>query len=174
MKRVMVILGTRPEGIKMAPVIKELKKYPEFFEVKVCSTGQHREMLGQVLDFFGIVCDYTLDVMTPNQTLADVTCKVLKGMEKLFLQWRPNVILVQGDTTTVLSAALAAFYHKIEVGHVEAGLRTGNIYSPWPEEMNRLLASRMATVHFAPTEGSKKTCYGKLLRRKQSMLQETL
>lgn len=156
MKRVMVILGTRPEGIKMAPVIKELKKYPEFFEVKVCSTGQHREMLGQVLDFFGIVCDYTLDVMTPNQTLADVTCKVLKGMEKLFLQWRPNVILVQGDTTTVLSAALAAFYHKIEVGHVEAGLRTGNIYSPWPEEMNRLLASRMATVHFAPTEGSKK------------------
>ena len=102
MKRVMVILGTRPEGIKMAPVIKELKKYPEFFEVKVCSTGQHREMLGQVLDFFGIVCDYTLDVMTHNQNLADLTCKLLKFIEKLFIQCLPNFFIVQGDKTTVM------------------------------------------------------------------------
>lgn len=150
----MVVFGTRPEAIKMVTVAKTLKKYPEFFDVKVCSTGQHRQMLDQVMDFFKLKADYDLNVMAPNQTLADVTCKVLKGMETIFEEWKPDVILVQGDTTTVMAAALAAFYHKIEIGHIEAGLRTGNRYSPWPEEMNRLLATRLATIHFAPTETS--------------------
>lgn len=155
MRKVMIVFGTRPEGIKMAPVIKELKRFPEKFEVKVCSTGQHREMLDQVLDFFGIVCDYNLDVMSPNQSLSDVTCKILKGIDEIFTVWHPDMVLVQGDTTTVMAASLAAFYHKIEVGHVEAGLRTGNIYSPWPEEMNRLLTTRLSMIHFAPTAGAR-------------------
>ncbi|MBQ7403232.1 MAG: UDP-N-acetylglucosamine 2-epimerase (non-hydrolyzing) [Lentisphaeria bacterium] len=155
MKRVMVVFGTRPEAIKMVTVAKTLKKYPELFDVKVCSTGQHRQMLDQVMDFFNLKADFDLNVMSPNQTLADVTCKVLKGMEEVFLQWRPDIVLVQGDTTTVMAAALAAFYQKIDIGHVEAGLRTGNRYSPWPEEMNRLIATQLATIHFAPTATSK-------------------
>ena len=152
MKKILIVFGTRPEAIKMAPVVKALKELRSDFEVKVCSTGQHREMLDQVMNIFRIKPDFELNVMAPNQTLADVTCKVLKGMEEVFLQWKPHLLLVQGDTTTVMAASLAAFYHKIEVGHVEAGLRTGNRYSPWPEEMNRLLAGRLATLHFAPTE----------------------
>jgi UDP-N-acetylglucosamine 2-epimerase (non-hydrolysing) len=123
--------------------------------VKVCVTAQHRQMLDQVMDIFGLAADFDLNVMAPNQTLGDVTCKVLKGMEGVFAQWKPDMILVQGDTTTVMAAALAAFYHKIEVGHVEAGLRTGNIYSPWPEEMNRLVAGCLATQHYAPTPRSR-------------------
>ena len=155
MKKILVVFGTRPEAIKMAPVVKELKRRNKVFDVKVCSTGQHRQMLDQVMELFEIKADFDLNIMSPNQTLADVTCKVLKGMENVFLEWKPDMILVQGDTTTVMAASLAAFYHKIDIGHVEAGLRTGNRYSPWPEEMNRLLATRMATIHFAPTETSR-------------------
>lgn len=154
MKKVMVVFGTRPEAIKMAPVVKALRARNEL-EVKVCVTAQHRQMLDQVMEIFRLKADFDLDVMAPNQTLGDVTCKVLKGMEGVFGQWKPDMILVQGDTTTVMAAALAAFYHKIEVGHVEAGLRTGNIYSPWPEEMNRLLAGCMAKQHYAPTPRSR-------------------
>ena len=154
MKKVIVVFGTRPEAIKMAPVVKALKARPEL-EVKVCVTAQHRQMLDQVMDIFGLTADFDLNVMAPNQTLGDVTCKVLKGIEGVFAQWMPDMILVQGDNTTVMAAALAAFYHKIEVGHVEAGLRTGNIYSPWPEEMNRLVAGCLATQHYAPTPRSR-------------------
>lgn len=155
MKKILVVFGTRPEAIKMAPVVKELKRRDKVFDVKVCSTGQHKQMLDQVMELFEINADFDLNIMSPNQTLADVTCKVLKGMENVFLEWKPDMILVQGDTTTVMAASLAAFYHKIDIGHVEAGLRTGNRYSPWPEEMNRLLATRMATIHFAPTGTSR-------------------
>lgn len=153
-KKILVVFGTRPEAIKMAPVVKACKARPEL-EVKVCVTAQHRQMLDQVMEIFGLAADFDLNVMAPNQTLADVTCKVLKGMEGVFAEWRPDMILVQGDTTTVMAAALAAFYHKIAVGHVEAGLRTGDIYSPWPEEMNRLIAGNLATLHFAPTPRSR-------------------
>ena len=153
-KKVMVVYGTRPEAIKMAPVVKACKARPEL-EVKVCVTAQHRQMLDQVMEIFGLSADFDLNVMAPNQTLGDVTCKVLKGMDGVFEQWKPDMVLVQGDTTTVMAAALAAFYHKIEVGHVEAGLRTGNIYSPWPEEMNRLIAGCLATQHYAPTPRSR-------------------
>ena len=154
MKKVMVVFGTRPEAINMAPVVREVKADPSL-EVRVCITAQHRQMLDQVMDIFKLQADFDLNVMAPNQTLGDVTCKVLKGMENVFDQWRPDIVLVQGDTTTVMATALAAFYHKIEVGHVEAGLRTGNIYSPWPEEMNRLIAGNLATWHFAPTPRSR-------------------
>lgn len=153
-KKILVVFGTRPEAIKMALVVKACKARPEL-EVKVCVTAQHRQMLDQVMEIFGLAADFDLNVMAPNQTLGDVTCKVLKGMEGVFAQWKPDMILVQGDTTTVMAAALAAFYHKIEVGHVEAGLRTGNIYSPWPEEMNRLVAGCLATQHYAPTPRSR-------------------
>lgn len=153
MKKVMVVFGTRPEAIKMAPVVKACKARPEL-EVKVCVTAQHRQMLDQVMEIFGLTADFDLNVMAPNQTLGDVTCKVLKGMEGVFAQWKPDMILVQGDTTTVMAAALAAFYQKIAIGHVEAGLRTGNLYSPWPEEANRLLAGCLATQHYAPTPRS--------------------
>ena len=152
-KRILIVFGTRPEAIKMAPVVKACRARPEL-DVKVCVTAQHRQMLDQVMDIFGLTADFDLNVMAPNQTLADVTCKVLKGMEGVFAQWMPDMILVQGDTTTVMAAALAAFYHKIAVGHVEAGLRTWNVYSPWPEEMNRLIAGCLATLHFAPTPRS--------------------
>jgi len=134
----------------MAPVVKACKARPEL-EVKVCVTAQHRQMLDQVMEIFGLTADFDLNVMAPNQTLGDVTCKVLKGMEGVFAQWMPNIILVQGDTTTVVAAALAAFYHKIAIGHIEAGLRTGNLQSPWPEEANRLLAGCLANQHYAPT-----------------------
>ena len=153
-KKILVVFGTRPEAIKMAPVVKACKARPEL-EVKVCVTAQHRQMLDQVMDIFDLTADFDLNVMAPNQTLADVTCKVLKGMEGVFAEWTPDMVLVQGDTTTVMAAALAAFYHKIAIGHVEAGLRTGNLYSPWPEEANRLLAGCLANQHYAPTPRSR-------------------
>lgn len=153
-KKILVVFGTRPEAIKMAPVVKACRARPEL-EVKVCVTAQHRQMLDQVMDIFGLTADFDLNVMAPNQTLADVTCKVLKGMEGVFAEWKPDMILVQGDTTTVMAAAMSAFYHKIAIGHVEAGLRTGNLYSPWPEEANRLLAGCLANQHYAPTPRSR-------------------
>lgn len=152
MKKVLIVFGTRPEAIKMVPVIKTLKAMPAEFEVRVCSTGQHRQMLDQVLAFFQVKTDYELNVMSPDQTLSDVTCKVLQGTDRIISEWQPDIVLVQGDTTTVMAAAMAAFYNKVAVGHVEAGLRTGNRYSPWPEEMNRLLATCLSSIHFAPTD----------------------
>ena len=150
----MVMLGTRPEAIKMAPVISALKKR-DGFEVKVCFSGQHREMAEQVFSVFNIQPDFDLAVMKKGQTLFDITAGILHGMEQLFQHYLPDMILVQGDTTTVLAASLAAFYCRVQVGHVEAGLRTGNRYSPYPEEMNRLLATRLCNLHFAPTELSR-------------------
>ena len=133
MKKIMLVFGTRPEAIKMAPLIKELQKYPDKFETIVCVTGQHRQMLDQVLQLFGIVPDYDLDIMKPGQDLYDITSRILIGMRDVFKLIVPDVLLVHGDTTTSMSAALAAFYKQIPVGHVEAVLRTHNIYSPWPE-----------------------------------------
>lgn len=147
----MLIFGTRPEAIKMAPLVKEFQKYPEQFQTIVCVTGQHREMLDQVLHIFKIDPDYDLNIMKQGQDLYDVTARVLTGMRDVLKEARPDVVLVHGDTTTSTAAALAAFYQQIPVGHVEAGLRTHNIYSPWPEEMNRQITGRIATYHFAPT-----------------------
>jgi len=155
MKKIMLVFGTRPEAIKMAPLVKEFQKYPENFETIVCVTGQHREMLDQVLSLFEIVPDYDLNIMKQGQDLYDVTARVLTGMRDILEEVHPNVVLVHGDTTTSTAAALAAFYQQISVGHVEAGLRTHNIYSPWPEEMNRQITGRIATYHFAPTPLSK-------------------
>lgn len=151
MKKVMLVFGTRPEAIKMAPLVKEFQKYPERFETIVCVTGQHREMLDQVLHLFEITPDYDLNIMKQGQDLYDVTARVLTGMRDVLKEAQPDVVLVHGDTTTSTAAALAAFYQQIPVGHVEAGLRTHNIYSPWPEEMNRQITGRIATYHFAPT-----------------------
>ena len=151
MKKVMLVFGTRPEAIKMAPLVKEFQKQPERVETVVCVTGQHREMLDQVLDIFDICPDYDLNIMKQGQDLYDVTSRVLTGMRDVLKEVKPDVVLVHGDTTTSTAAALAAFYQQIPVGHVEAGLRTHNIYSPWPEEMNRLLTGRLATYHFSPT-----------------------
>lgn len=147
----MLVFGTRPEAIKMAPLVKEFQKYPEQFQTIVCVTGQHREMLDQVLHIFEIDPDYDLNIMKQGQDLYDVTARVLIGMRDVLKEARPDVVLVHGDTTTSTAAALAAFYQQIPVGHVEAGLRTHNIYSPWPEEMNRQITGRIATYHFAPT-----------------------
>lgn len=155
-KKVLLVFGTRPEAIKMAPLVKEFQKYPEKFDTKVCVTAQHREMLDQVLQLFEIIPDYDLNIMRPGQDLYDVTSRVLLGMRDALKEAKPDVVLVHGDTSTSTAAALAAFYQQIPVGHVEAGLRTHNIYSPWPEEMNRQLTSRIATFHFAPTPLSKK------------------
>lgn len=151
MKKIMVVFGTRPEAIKMCPLVKELQKHPEDFEILVCVTGQHRKMLDQVLDIFGISPDYDLDIMKQGQDLTDVTIRVLMGLRDVFDKSRPDMVLVHGDTTTSMAGALAAFYAQIPVGHVEAGLRTHNIYSPWPEEMNRQITGRIASYHFAPT-----------------------
>lgn len=147
----MLVFGTRPEAIKMAPLVKEFQKYPDAFQTIVCVTGQHREMLDQVLKIFEIIPDYDLNIMKQGQDLYDVTARVLTGMRNVLKECQPEVVLVHGDTTTSTAAALAAFYQQIPVGHVEAGLRTHNIYSPWPEEMNRQLTGRIATYHFAPT-----------------------
>lgn len=155
MKKVMLVFGTRPEAIKMAPLVKEFQKYPEQFKTIVCVTGQHREMLDQVLHLFEITPDYDLNIMKQGQDLYDVTARVLVGMRDVLKEAQPDVVLVHGDTTTSTAAALAAFYQQIPVGHVEAGLRTHNIYSPWPEEMNRLITGRIATHHFSPTPLSK-------------------
>lgn len=149
--KVVSIFGTRPEAIKMAPLVKELEKRSDVIESKVLITAQHREMLDQVLEIFEIKPDFDLNLMKHGQTITDITSGVLKGVEEVLSEYKPDVVLVHGDTTTTFSAALAAFYQKITVGHVEAGLRTGNIYSPYPEEMNRMLTGRLATWHYAPT-----------------------
>ena len=151
MRKVLLVFGTRPEAIKMAPLVMELQKQKERIETVVCVTGQHREMLDQVLEIFDIKPDYDLNIMKRGQDLYDVTARVLTGMREVLKEIKPDIVLVHGDTTTSTAAALAAFYPQIPVGHVEAGLRTHNIYSPWPEEMNRLLTGRLATYHFSPT-----------------------
>ena len=151
MKTIMLVFGTRPEAIKMCPLVKEFQKDSSEFKTIVCVTGQHREMLDQVLTIFDVKPDYDLNIMKQGQDLTDVTARVLTGMRDVFKQCRPDVVLVHGDTTTSTAAALAAFYAQIPVGHVEAGLRTHNIYSPWPEEMNRQITGRIATYNFSPT-----------------------
>lgn len=151
----MLVFGTRPEAIKMAPLVKEFQKYPLEFKTIVCVTGQHREMLDQVLQIFDIHPDYDLNIMKQGQDLYDVTARVLTGMRDVLKESQPEIVLVHGDTTTSMAAALAAFYQQIPVGHVEAGLRTHNIYSPWPEEINRQITGRIATYHFSPTSLSK-------------------
>lgn len=156
MKKVMLVFGTRPEAIKMCPLVKEFQKHPDEFETIVSVTGQHREMLDQVLKIFEVKPDFDLNIMKQGQDLTDVTAGVLTGMRDVFSQCRPDVVLVHGDTTTSTAAALAAFYQQIPVGHVEAGLRTHNIYSPWPEEMNRQITGRIATYNFSPTPLSEK------------------
>jgi len=155
MKKIMLVFGTRPEAIKMVPLVKEFQKNTTDFETIVCVTGQHREMLDQVLQIFDIIPDYDLAIMKQGQDLYDVTARVLVGMRDVLKTVQPDIVLVHGDTTTSTAAALAAFYQQIPVGHVEAGLRTYNIYSPWPEEMNRQMTGRLATYHFAPTALSK-------------------
>ena len=156
MKKIMLVFGTRPEAIKMCPLVKEFQKYPKDFETIVCVTGQHREMLDQVLKIFEVTPDYDLNIMKQGQDLYDVTARVLTGMRDVFKECKPDVVLVHGDTTTSTAAALAAFYQQIPVGHVEAGLRTHNIYSPWPEEMNRQITGRISEYNFAPTPLSKR------------------
>ena len=151
MKKIMLVFGTRPEAIKMAPLVKALQARPEQFETVVVVTGQHRQMLDQVLRLFEIVPDYDLNIMKPGQDLYDVTSRILTGMRDVLKECRPDLVLVHGDTSTSTAAALSAFYAQVPVGHVEAGLRTGDIYSPWPEEMNRRLTGRLATLHFSPT-----------------------
>ena len=151
MKKIMLVFGTRPEAIKMCPLVKEFQKRADEFEIIVCVTGQHREMLDQVLNIFEVTPDIDLNIMKQGQDLTDLTVRILNGMRDVFKECRPDVVLVHGDTTTSTAAALAAFYAQISVGHVEAGLRTHNIYSPWPEEMNRQMTSRIATYNFSPT-----------------------
>ena len=152
MKKILLVFGTRPEAIKMAPLVKAFQQDAEHFETRVCVTAQHRQMLDQVLDVFHITPEYDLNIMAPNQDLYDITCKVLLGLRGVLRSERPDAVLVHGDTTTSLAAALAAFYQQIPVGHVEAGLRTYNLLSPWPEEMNRQVTDRMCRWYFAPTE----------------------
>ncbi len=154
MKKVMLVFGTRPEAIKMAPLVKAFEKEDEFKTI-VCVTAQHRQMLDQVLDLFDIEQDYDFNIMKPGQNLYEVTANILLGLQKVFEDVKPDIVLVHGDTTTTLATSLAAFYQKIAVGHIEAGLRTGNVYSPWPEEGNRQVTGRLATYHFAPTKESK-------------------
>ena len=156
MKKILLAFGTRPEAIKMAPLVKEFQKHPDKFQTIVCVTGQHREMLDQVLSIFSIRPDYDLNIMKQGQDLYDVTSRVLLGMRDVLKEVLPDVVLVHGDTTTSTAVALAAFYQQIPVGHIEAGLRTHNMYSPWPEEMNRQITGRISTYHFAPTSLSKK------------------
>lgn len=151
----MLVFGTRPEAIKMAPLVKELERHPDQFETIVCVTGQHRQMLDQVLDLFQITPDYDLNIMKAGQDLYDVTSRILLGMRDVLREAQPHLVLVHGDTSTSTAAALSAFYAQIPVGHVEAGLRTGDIYSPWPEEMNRSITGRLATLHFSPTPTSR-------------------
>ena len=151
MKKIMLVFGTRPEAIKMCPLVKEFQKHTDEFETIVCVTGQHREMLDQVLKIFEVTPNYDLNIMKQGQDLTDVTIRILSGLRDVFKEIRPDIVLVHGDTTTSMAAALAAFYAQIPVGHVEAGLRTHNIYSPWPEEMNRQITGRIATYNFSPT-----------------------
>ena len=155
MKKILLVFGTRPEAIKMAPLVKALQKDTEHFETRVCVTAQHRQMLDQVLEVCGITPEYDLNIMAPNQDLYDITAKVLLGLREVLKDFRPDTVLVHGDTTTSMAASLAAFYMQIPVGHVEAGLRTYNMLSPWPEEMNRQVTDRICTYYFAPTEQSR-------------------
>ena len=155
MKKILLVFGTRPEAIKMAPLVKEFQKYPDIFETKVCVTGQHRQMLDQVLEVFDIKPDFDLNIMAPNQDLYDITSKVLLGMRDVLKEAKPDMVFVHGDTTTSMATAIAAFYQQIKIAHVEAGLRTYNLLSPWPEEMNRQLTDRLCEYCFAPTETSK-------------------
>ena len=155
MQKILIVFGTRPEAIKMAPLVKEFQKHTDAFETKVCVTAQHREMLDQVLDLFEITPDYDLDIMKPGQDLYDVTSNVLLGMKSVLADFNPDVVFVHGDTSTTFVAALAAFYQQIKVAHIEAGLRTGDIYSPWPEEANRQLTTQITAYHFAPTSTSR-------------------
>lgn len=157
MKKLLFVFGTRPEAIKMIPVINKLKQ--NGYKVEVCTTGQHKEMLQQVLDMFAIQPDYELNIMQPNQTLADITSNILNKMDVIYANNSFDMVLVHGDTSTTLAASLSAFYHKIPVAHIEAGLRTYNVYNPWPEEMNRQVVSKIATYHFAPTEEAKENLY---------------
>jgi UDP-N-acetylglucosamine 2-epimerase (non-hydrolysing) len=159
MKKLLFIFGTRPEAIKMAPLYWEFKKYPEEFEVKLCVTAQHRQMLDQVLNFFNIKPDFDLNLMKENQSLFDITAGIIKSLEGVLDKYTPNIVLVQGDTTTAFTGALAAFYKKIKVAHIEAGLRSGNKYSPYPEEVNRILVGHIADYHFAPTEKARENLY---------------
>lgn len=154
-KKILMVFGTRPEAIKMAPLVKELEKHTDSFDFKVCVTGQHRELLDQVLHLFEIVPDFDLNIMKKGQDLYDITIGVLQGMKQVLLQWRPDVVLVHGDTTTSTAAALAAFYQQVPVGHVEAGLRTYNVNSPYPEEMNRQITGRISSYNFSPTNLSR-------------------
>ena len=156
MKRILLVFGTRPEAVKMAPLVKAFLQDTQHFNTRVCVTAQHRQMLDRVNQVFGIRPDYDLDIMTPGQDLFDITSRVLTGMRSVLDDFGPDVVLVHGDTTTAMSAALAAFYRRIDVGHVEAGLRTYNMQSPWPEEMNRQVVDRICTWHFAPTEQSRR------------------
>jgi len=155
MKKILIVFGTRPEAIKMAPLVKAFQKHTDSFETKVCVTAQHREMLDQVLDLFEITPEYDLNIMKPGQDLYDVTSNVLLGMKSILTDFKPDVVFVHGDTSTTFAASLAAFYQQISVAHIEAGLRTGNIYSPWPEEANRQLTTQITAYHFAPTLTSK-------------------
>ena len=167
MKKILLVFGTRPEAIKMAPLVKKLQELPEEFQTIVCVTGQHREMLDQVLRLFDIAPEYDLNIMKPNQDLYDITSRILLGMRDVLKEVQPDIVLVHGDTTTSMAAALAAFYQQIPVGHVEAGLRTGNIYSPWPEEMNRLITGRITTHHFSPTPLAKENLLREHVDEKQ-------
>ena len=167
MKKILLVFGTRPEAIKMAPLVKKLQEMPEEFQTIVCVTGQHREMLDQVLRLFNITPEYDLNIMKPNQDLYDITSRILLGMRDVLREVQPDIVLVHGDTTTSMAAALAAFYQQIPVGHVEAGLRTGNIYSPWPEEMNRLITGRITTHHFSPTPLAKENLLREHVDEKQ-------
>ena len=167
MKKILLVFGTRPEAIKMAPLVKKLQEMPEQFRTVVCVTGQHRQMLDQVLNLFEIKPDYDLNIMKPNQDLYDITSRILLGMRDVLREVQPDIVLVHGDTTTSMAAALAAFYQQISVGHVEAGLRTGNIYSPWPEEMNRLITGRITTHHFSPTPLAKENLLREHVDEKQ-------
>ena len=167
MKKILLVFGTRPEAIKMAPLVKKLQEKPEEFQTIVCVTGQHREMLDQVLRLFDITPEYDLNIMKPNQDLYDITSRILLGMRDVLKEVQPDIVLVHGDTTTSMAAALAAFYQQIPVGHVEAGLRTGNIYSPWPEEMNRLITGRITTHHFSPTPLAKENLLREHVDEKQ-------
>ena len=155
MKKVLLVFGTRPEAIKMAPLVKELHKYPDEFIVKICVTGQHRDMLDQVLSLFDLNPNFDLNIMKSGQDLTDITTNILEGLKELFVNYQPDMVVVHGDTTTTFATSLACFYKKIKVAHIEAGLRTGDLYSPWPEEANRKLTGVLTTLHFAPTEQSK-------------------
>jgi len=155
MKKILIVFGTRPEAIKMAPLVKEFQKFPDSFETRVCVTAQHREMLDQVLELFEITPDYDLDIMKAGQDLYDVTSSVLLGMKTVLTEYKPDIVFVHGDTSTTFAASLAAFYQQVKVAHIEAGLRTGDIYSPWPEEANRKLTTQITSYFFAPTDTSK-------------------